>query len=116
MTRQVLAIDLKNDAMVEIYREHHRRVWPEVLQSLRESGVIRMQIYMLGLRIVMLAELQDGGDLLKAFSTRMAADPRVAEWEQLMMSLQQPAPGAAAGEWWTAMEPVFEFHEPARQA
>jgi len=37
----------------------------------------------------------------------------VEEWERLMMSLQQPPPGAAAGEWWTAMEPVFEYHVPA---
>jgi hypothetical protein len=34
-----------------------------------------------------------------------------------MMSLQQPAPGAGPGDWWTAMEPVFEFHrEPASRA
>jgi L-rhamnose mutarotase len=46
----------------------------------------------------------------------MASHPRVAEWERLMMSLQQPAPGAGPGEWWTAMERVFEFHEPAAKA
>lgn len=116
MTRQVLAIDLKNDAVVETYREHHRRVWPEVLQSLRNSGVIDMRIYLLGRRIVMVADLEDGGDLLRAFRTRIEADARVAEWEALMMSLQQPAPGAAAGQWWTAMDQVFEFHEPVRRA
>ena len=116
MTRQVLAIDLKDEAVVETYREHHRRVWPEVLDSLRTSGVIDMQIYLLGRRLVMVADLQDGGDLRRAFETRIASHPRVAEWERLMMSLQQPAPGAAVGEWWTAMEPVFEFHEPARRA
>jgi hypothetical protein len=27
-----------------------------------------------------------------------------------MMSLQQPAPGAGPGEWWTAMEQVFDYH------
>jgi len=116
MTRQVLAVDLKDEAVVETYREHHRRVWPEVLQSLRESGVIDMQIYLLGRRLVMVADLQDGSDLRRAFSTRIASHPRVAEWEALMMSLQQPAPGAAAGEWWTAMEPVFEYRESAARA
>lgn len=113
MIRQVLAIDLKDDAVVETYREHHRHVWPEVLESLRTSGVRGMQIYLLGRRLVMIAELEDGGDLRRAFETRIASDPRVAEWERLMMSLQQPAPGAGPGDWWTAMEPVFEYRAPA---
>ena len=115
MTRQVLAVDLKDDSVVETYRDYHRRVWPEVLESLRTSGVIDMQIYLLGRRLVMVADLADGGDLRRAFATRIA-DPRVAEWERLMMSLQQPAPGARDGEWWTAMEPVFEYRIPATRA
>jgi L-rhamnose mutarotase len=113
MIRQVLAIDLKGDAVVETYRAHHRHVWPEVVESLRASGVIDMQIYLLGRRLVMVADLQDGGDLRRAFETRMASHPRVAEWERLMMSLQEPAPGAGPGEWWTAMEPVFAYRESA---
>ncbi len=116
MLRQVLAIDLKDDdAVVATYREHHQRVWPEVLESLRASGVLEMQIYLLGRRLVMIADLEDGADLRSAFARRMASHPRVAEWERLMMSLQRPAPGAAAGEWWTAMEPVFEYRVPAKR-
>jgi L-rhamnose mutarotase len=116
MTRQVLAIDLKDDSVVETYREYHRRVWPEVLESLRTSGVIDMQIYLLGRRLVMVADLKDGADLRRAFETRIASHPRVAEWEKLMMSLQQPAPGAGPGDWWTAMEPVFGYRESAAKA
>jgi L-rhamnose mutarotase len=113
MKRQVLAIDLKDDSVVDTYREYHQRVWPEVLESLRTSGVLDLQIYLLGRRVVMIADLEDGADLRRAFATRMASHPRVEEWERLMMSLQQPAPGAGAGEWWTAMEPVFEYRVPA---
>jgi L-rhamnose mutarotase len=116
MPRQVLAIDLKDDAVVETYRAHHLRVWPEVLDSLRSSGVIDMQIYLLGRRVVMIAELEDGADLRAAFEIRMASHPRVAEWERLMMSLQQPAPGAGPREWWTAMERVFEYRDSAPPA
>jgi L-rhamnose mutarotase len=115
MPRQVLAIDLKDDSVVATYREYHQRVWPEVLESLRASGVLDVQIYVLGRRVVMIANLEDGADLRRAFATRIASHPRVAEWERLMMSLQQPAPGAAEGEWWTAMEPVFEYPVPAAQ-
>lgn len=113
MLRQVLAIDLKDDSVVETYRAYHEQVWPEVLESLRASGVVDVQIYILGRRVVMIADLVDGADLRRAFATRIASHPRVAEWERLMMSLQQPAPGAADGEWWTAMEPVFEYRVPA---
>jgi hypothetical protein len=38
----------------------------------------------------------------------------VAEWERLMKSLQQPAPGAQAGEWWAMMEPVFRLEDHTR--
>ena len=116
MIRQVLAIDLKDDSVVETYRDHHRRVWPEVLESLRTSGVREMQIYLLGRRLVMIAELEEGSDLRRAFGERIAANPRVAEWEHLMMSLQQPAPGAGPDDWWTAMEPVFEYRAPSARA
>jgi L-rhamnose mutarotase len=113
MIRQVLAIDLKDDSVVEAYRDYHRRVWPEVLESMRASGVVEMEIYLVGTRLVMIAELEDGADLRRAFATRMASHPRVAEWERLMMSLQRPAPGAGEGEWWTAMECVFHYRVPA---
>jgi L-rhamnose mutarotase len=116
MPRQVLALDLKDDSVVQTYREHHQRVWPEVLESLRTSGVIDMHIYILGRRLVMVADIEDGADLRRAFETRIASHPRVAEWERLMMSLQQPAPGAAPGDWWTAMEPVFDYREAAAKA
>ena len=40
ITRTVLAVDLKDDkAAIEAYKDHHRRVWPEVLDSLRRAGV-----------------------------------------------------------------------------
>ena len=116
MIRQVLAVDLKDDAVVDTYRDYHRRVWPEVLESLRTSGVIDVQIYLLGRRLVMIADLDDGVDLRRAFDARIASHARVAEWERLMMSLQQPAPGARDGEWWTAMERVFEYRFPATRA
>src|SRR5262249_55593341 len=78
MLGKVLATDLKDDSVIETYREYHRRVWPEVLESLRASGVLDLQIYLLGRRLVMIAELEDGADLRRAFATRMASHPRVA--------------------------------------
>ena len=115
MTRHVLTVNLKDTTAVQTYRQHHLVVWPEVLESLRQIGVIRMDIHALGRRLVMVVEMADGLDYRKAFAAHVTSNPRVAEWEQLMRSLQEPSPDAAAGEWWAAMEPVFclDEQEPA---
>jgi L-rhamnose mutarotase len=111
MTRYVLTVNLKDDASIEIYRRYHERVWPEVLQSLRDVGVERMDIHRLGRQLVMFVELNDGLDFRRAFAVHMASSPRVAEWENLMKSLQEPSSLAASGDWWTVMEPVFRFED-----
>jgi L-rhamnose mutarotase len=109
--RHVLMTDLVDDpAAVERYREHHRHVWPEVVDSLRRAGIERLDIHVLGRRLVMIVELRDGLDLARAFAAHVASSPRVAEWERLMKSLQQPPPGATPGEWWTAMQPLFTLN------
>ncbi len=112
MSRHVLAVDLKDDSgITETYKEHHRRVWPEVLRSLRRAGIADMEIYMLGRRLVMLVETTDGLDFQHCFANHVASHPRVAEWERLMKSLQEPPPGSAPGEWWAQMQPVFRLDE-----
>jgi L-rhamnose mutarotase len=106
---QVLAVDLKDDpTAIATYVEHHQRVWPEVLRSLREAGIERMDILLLGRRLVMIVESR--GDFREAFDSRVASDPKVAQWETLMRSLQEPAPGRRDGEWWAEMRPVFHFN------
>jgi L-rhamnose mutarotase len=109
--RHVLTADLVDDpAAVAGYRRHHQHVWPEVVESLHRAGVERLEIHLLGRRLVMIVELRDGLDLAQTFAAHVASSPRVAEWERLMKSLQEPAPGAAPGEWWTAMEPLFTLN------
>ena len=94
ITRTVLAVDLKDDAAaIEIYLEHHQRVWPEVLASLRRAGVRNMEIYLLGRRLVMVVETE-GPDFRRCFAAHLVSHPRVSEWEALMRSLQEPPPGA----------------------
>lgn len=115
MTRHLLAVDLKDDpAMIEAYKVHHRNVWPEVLSSLRRAGLTDLEIYLLDRRLVMVVDLPDDVDVQRVFATHRVSDPRVIEWEALMKSLQEPPPGAASGEWWAVMQPVFHLHEDAR--
>jgi L-rhamnose mutarotase len=112
VTRQLLAVDLKDDpSLIASYLAHHRRVWPEVLDSLRGAGLADLQIYILGRRLVMVVDVADEADVSRAFAAHTASHPRVTEWEALMKSMQEPAPGAAAGEWWAVMQPIFQLHE-----
>jgi L-rhamnose mutarotase len=116
MKRYVLTVDLKDDRrLIEEYRAHHRRVWPEVQRSLRRVGVRAMDIYALGRRLTMVMETRDGFDLRRSFAAHAASDPRCAEWEALMRSYQEAPPGARPGEVWARMEPVFRL-APARRA
>jgi L-rhamnose mutarotase len=111
MSRHVFTVNLRDEPhIMEAYLRHHREVWPEVQTSLRAVGVEQMDIYLLGRRLVMIVEMRHGLDYRTAFLTHASSSPRVAEWERLMKSLQEPTPDARAGEWWAAMEPVFHLH------
>jgi L-rhamnose mutarotase len=110
MNRHVLTVDLIDDPRaIAAYRRHHEDVWPEVVESLGAAGVERMDIHLLGRRLVMIVELRDGLDYQRVFAAHAASSPRVVEWERLMRSLQQPAPGCPPGEWWAVMEQVFRL-------
>ncbi len=110
MTRHVFLVHLRDDpAAIASYREHHQRVWPEVIESLRRAGIQGMDIQLLGRTAVMIVEVANGADVRRVFAAHQASSPRVAEWEALMKSLQERPPDAAAGEWWALMEPVFRL-------
>jgi L-rhamnose mutarotase len=110
MMRHVLLVHLRDDpAAIAAYREHHQRVWPEVVDSLRQAGVEQMEIHLLGRTAVMILEVADGVELRHLFAAHRASSARVAEWEELMQSLQERPPDAGPGEWWARMEPVFRL-------
>ena len=116
MNRHVMTLDLKDDPRgIAAYRRHHREIWPEVRDSLLRVGVLRLDIYALERRLVMVMDTREGFDLERSFAAHAASDPRCAEWEELMKTFQQPPPGARAGELWTAMENVFHLERGRRR-
>lgn len=107
MNRYCLALDLKDDPkLIAEYEAHHRQVWPEILKSIKNSGIQQMEIYRAGNRLVMIIE----ADASFSFEKKSNADnsnPKVQEWEQLMWKYQQALPHAKAGEKWMLMEKIF---------
>jgi L-rhamnose mutarotase len=107
-----LTLLLKDDpVLIEQYKEYHRHVWPEVLRRLREVGILRMQIFLLGRRMFMYIDTTDDFEPARDFA-RINEDPKSAEWDRLMRTLQERAPEAREGEWWALMERVFDTEWP----
>ena len=98
-----------DDEVVERYRHYHRNAWPEVIAHLREIGIEEMKIYLIGRRMFMYMEAVDGFSPDRDFP-KLNDVPRYREWDELMRTLQQPAPEARAGEWWATMEEVFDLN------
>ena len=110
--RFCLTVDLKNDpAIFESYEAYHKKVWPEILQSLTESGILSMQIYRLMNRMFMIIETTDDFSFEKK-AEMDAANPKVQEWETLMGQFQQSLPGFDPEDpWkWKPMQKVFDFN------
>ena len=107
--RYCLTLDLKDDLqLIAEYRRHHLNVWPEVIKSIKDSGVENLEIYLLGTRMFMILEVNEHFSF-KAKARADQANPRVLEWEALMWRYQQALPQAKPGEKWLLMEKIFEL-------
>lgn len=108
MKRYCLALDLKNDeALIREYEAYHQNVWPEILESIKASGIKHMDIYRTGNRLFMIMETDEEF----SFERKAKADAtneKVQQWEELMWKYQQALPGSKAGEKWVLMEKIFE--------
>ena len=105
-----LTLLLKDDAkVIERYRRYHREAWPEVIARLKEIGITEMKIYLIGRRLFMYMAAIDGFDPDRDFP-KLNELPRYREWDVLMSSMQERVPEAREGEWWAAMEEVFDLN------
>lgn len=107
MKRYCLALDLVADPeLIAAYEQHHQQVWPEILQSIKEAGIVHMEIYRAGNRLFMIMEVSEAFSF-EAKAAADAANPKVQEWEALMWRYQQAIPSAAPGEKWVLMDRIF---------
>jgi L-rhamnose mutarotase len=109
MKRYCLTLDLINDdQLIAAYDAHHREVWPEVLASIKEAGIVNMEIYRHNNRLFMMMEVNDQFSFEKKAVLDLE-NPKVQDWELLMWKYQQALPGAKPGEKWMLMDAIFKL-------
>jgi L-rhamnose mutarotase len=105
--RHCLALDLRPDPeLIAEYEQWHRDVWPEIKQSILDSGIENMEIYRLEDRLFMIMEVSSGFSFERK-AVMDAANPAVQRWEELMWKYQAAIPGGKPGEKWRLMERIF---------
>ena len=111
--RYVQTMELKDDAaLIAEYQRRHSQgeAWPEILEGIRQVGILDMQIFILGTQLVMIVETPLDFDWDSAMA-RLATLPRQQEWEDYMAIFQQCKPGATSDEKWQMMRRMFYLYE-----
>jgi L-rhamnose mutarotase len=109
--RYCLTLDLKDDPqLIAQYKRHHEKIWPEITKSIKDAGILDMEIYLLGTRMFMVMEVNEEF----SFDAKARADQKnqkVQAWEELMWKFQKPLPNAKPGEKWLLMERIFKLEQ-----
>ena len=109
--RYCFTLDLKNEPrLITEYKRHHEKIWPEITKSIKDAGILDMEIYLFGTRMFMVMEVNEQF----SFDAKTKADQknqRVQAWEELMWKFQKPLPSAKPGEKWLLMERIFKLEQ-----
>lgn len=110
MNRYCFAVDLKDDSkLIEEYEAYHTVVWPEVLQSIRESGIKTMEVYRTGTRLFMILEADE--EIVRGSKFQFNLNnPVLMKWEDLLWKYQKALPHAPPGQKWVEMDKVFDLN------
>lgn len=109
MARYCLTLDLIPDAtLIKEYEKYHEAVWPEIKESITDSGITNMEIYRFDNRLFMIMETNESFSFEKK-NALDAGNEKVQEWETLMWKYQQPVIGALKGEKWVLMKKIFQL-------
>lgn len=111
--RYCQTLDLRDDPqLIAAYRQLHSRegVWKETLEAIRAAGILEMEIYLHGSRLMMIVEMPADLDW-EAAMEKMASMPRQGEWEALTARYQVADPSRGSAEKWQLMERIFHLYE-----
>ncbi|OYX86001.1 MAG: L-fucose mutarotase [Flavobacteriales bacterium 32-34-25] len=109
MKRYCFALDLINDEeLIRNYIEYHKIVWPEIIESLQESGILKAEIYHVDDRLFLIMDTNASFTLEKK-GKMDAENPIVQKWEEIMWKYQKALPNAKPGEKWVQMNRIFQL-------
>jgi L-rhamnose mutarotase len=106
MKRVAFLLKVKEDK-IEEYKEHHKAVWPEMLDALRRNGWHNYSLFM-----------REGGLLFGYFETpesfraaldEMAREEVNARWQEFMAPYFEALGGARPDEMMVELEEVFHL-------
>jgi L-rhamnose mutarotase len=110
MNLYCLTLDLKDDAgLIAEYENYHKEVWPQIIESIQNSGIVAMRIYRFDTRLFMIMETDDSFSFERK-AKMDAENSKVQEWEELMWKYQQPVKNALMGEKWVLMNKIFDLN------
>ena len=108
---QFLELTSSEEAIYE-YRKWHSKEnhWKEIRDGIREVGILEMEIYILGSRLVMIADTALDFDWDTAMA-QLSHLPRQAEWETFVSQFQGCSPDATSDEKWQMAERMFYLYD-----
>jgi len=111
MKRYCLALDLADDpALIAEYEKHHKpeNERPAITKSIKDAGIINMEIYRIGNRLFMIMDTTDDFDFAKK-AAMDAGNATVTEWENFVWKFQRPLPWSKPNEKWALMEKIYQL-------
>lgn len=111
--RFVQTMELRDDPeLIGLYRRAHSEpeFWREINEGIRQVGILEMEVYLAGTRLVMIVDAPADFRWDEAMA-RLAQLPRQAEWEDYVARFQQCAEGQTSDEKWLMMERIFHLYD-----
>lgn len=106
-------LELKdNPLLIEEYVKRHSEQyhWPEIREGIRSVGILEMEIYRLGTKLVMIVEAPLDFQWNEAFK-KLTQLPRQMEWEEYMSKFQLTEVKAISSEKWQLLDRIFHLYE-----
>lgn len=96
---------------IDDYRHAHSEgvIWQEIIDGIRQVGILEMEIYILDNRLFMIVETPLDFNWDEAMA-RLATLPRQQEWETFMSRFQDCSAEATADEKWQMMDRMFHLY------
>ncbi|MDE6340652.1 MAG: L-rhamnose mutarotase [Muribaculaceae bacterium] len=97
--------------LIAKYRECHDKehAWKEIIDGIRSVGILEMELYITGNKVVMIVETPVDFEWQAAMN-KLSRLPRQAEWESFVSAMQGCNETATSDEKWQLMDRMFYLY------